>query len=1109
MIGNHARRTGALALRIAVAWPLVILPGQTQSAFAEIINQAIVSGSAPNGTPVTSGPAIANAITATAAPAMLVTKRATLNDDDGKAGLTAGDTITYEIAAENSGNVAIAGLSLTDTMTRNGVTIAAGPVATAPVGDAQVMGLLEPRETWLFQYNYTLTQADLDAGSIITNRMDAEGTSNGGTLSGSASVDVAIDPVAAMTVTKTATSSFARAGDAVTWDVVVTNSGAVTLTSVDLTDPIADTIICPATGNANVDNLAPLATETCVATRTATEDDVADGVINNTVTAEATPATGDPFTRTAEATVTGEGANLETVKALAAGSVTPSAGQVVGYTITITNRGPADATDVTLTDQLPTGLTPTPNNGSVTLGTWDPATGLWTIPTLTAGSDAILILEGTVPPGLTPSPVTNTVEPASSAENDPTSDGDVLTITIVPVVLPIVADDDVVATPVDSTKAQAAVLNVLGNDTLGGTAATAGTAPGTVIVTPIGTLPDGLTLNPDGTVDVAQFTDPGSYSFEYTICEVANPLNCDTATVTITIERKIPRLSGTVFLDRNSNGQFDGPDTVLPNYRAELVDAAGKVIASADTDASGYYSLEGFPPGTYSIRFLDPVTGVYVGQIRDIVVAMDDVIVDQNIPVDPEGVVYDSVTGKPITGARVTLTDASGTALPDACLLPNQQNQTTRSDGQYRFDIVAGANAACPVGDTVYRLTIVPPAGYLDPTSTNIPPQPGPLDADTCPLDAAPGGSCALTLSETPHPVTSPSPYFMSFSIGLGDPHVVNNHVPLDPILAIDTSKLSLAKTADRLVAKRGDPVRYTLLARNTGDRSIDGITLVDVLPSGFVFIDGSATLDGTASTPAINGLQFTFRPLTIAARGELRITFLVRIGANVGVGEHINRARLRDAAGGPITPEATATVRVEAEHVFDCGDVIGKVFDDKNRNGYQDEGEPGLAGVRVATVRGTLITTDAFGRFNVPCAELPDRDIGSNFILKLDARTLPTGYRLTTENPRVVRLTAGKLTELNFGAAITRVVRIDLDARAFVRDAADPVPALQRGIDALLRTLGSEPSVLRMTYHKGNEPDSLVTRRLSGLSKTIRLEWARSGRDYDLEIETIVQTDQ
>jgi hypothetical protein len=103
----------------------------------------------------------------------------------------------------------------------------------------------------------------------------------------------------------------------------------------------------------------------------------------------------------------------------------------------------------------------------------------------------------------------------------------------------------------------------------------------------------------------------------------------------------------------------------------------------------------------------------------------------------------------------------------------------------------------------------------------------------------------------------------------------------------------------------------------------------------------------------------------------------------------------------------------------FGCADVVGKVFDDRNGNGYQDEGEPGLGGVRVATMQGWLIVTDEHGRFSVPCADRPDGRMGSHFVMKVDTRTLPSGYRMTTENPGMVRLGAGKLGKLNFGAAL------------------------------------------------------------------------------------------
>jgi len=45
-----------------------------------------------------------------------------------------------------------------------------------------------------------------------------------------------------------------------------------------------------------------------------------------------------------------------------------------------------------------------------------------------------------------------------------------------------------------------------------------------------------LTINEDGTVTLASETPAGTYTIEYTICEAANPDNCDSATVTVRVE---------------------------------------------------------------------------------------------------------------------------------------------------------------------------------------------------------------------------------------------------------------------------------------------------------------------------------------------------------------------------------------------------------------------------------------------------------------------------------------------------------------------------------------------------------------------------------------------
>src|SRR5207245_7668810 len=97
-----------------------------------------------------------------------------------------------------------------------------------------------------------------------------------------------------------------------------------------------------------------------------------------------------------------------------------------------------------------------------------------------------------------------------------------------------------------------------------------------------------------------------------------------------------------------------------------------------------------------------------------------------------------------------------------------------------------------------------------------------------------------------------------------------------------------------------------------------------------------------------------------------------------------------------------------------------------------QDDGEDGVAGVRVVTARGLEAKTDRYGRYHITCAITPDEDRGSNFVLKLDDRTLPSGFRMSTDQLQIKRATRGKALRINFGASIYRVVAIDLSDAAY-----------------------------------------------------------------------------
>src|SRR5262249_30205631 len=91
----------------------------------------------------------------------------------------------------------------------------------------------------------------------------------------------------------------------------------------------------------------------------------------------------------------------------------PNVGQTITFTVTLINNGPSVATGVTVTDVLPSGLHFVSDTPS--LGTYDPATGLWTPGTVAVGTQTLQITATVVSPG----EETNTAAISSSDQFDP------------------------------------------------------------------------------------------------------------------------------------------------------------------------------------------------------------------------------------------------------------------------------------------------------------------------------------------------------------------------------------------------------------------------------------------------------------------------------------------------------------------------------------------------------------------------------------------------------------------------------------------------------------------------------------------------------------------
>ncbi len=600
-------------------------------------------------------------------------------------------------------------------------------------------------------------------------------------------------------------------------------------------------------------------------------------------------------------------------------------------------------------------------------------------------------------------------------------------------------------------------------------------------------------------------------------------------------------LNGNIWHDAYLDKFFDvGAENSLADWSVELY-RNGQLAATVLTDADGAYRLSGLVPnqGTpdeYAIRFRAAGAGPNTPslgyadspftngpqRISAISVASGANLQDLNLPLWPNGAVYNSVVREPVAGAQVALLNAAtGQALPELCFDdPVQQNQVTALDGFYKFD-VNFSQSACPAGGA-YLIEVTPPStGYLPGPSQIIPPASdaatAPFSIPTCPGsadDAIPATAelCEAVGSASVPPVSVPprtagTRYYLHLLLSNanvpGHSQIFNNPIPVDPQL---DGAVAITKTSSMLNATRASLVPYTITVTNVYGVPLYDIDVVDTLPPGFKYVAGSARLDGDPVKPRISGRELVWDGLELAVNARYTIRFLLVVGAGVSEGEYVNRAAVRNGAThGTVSGEATATVQILPDPTFDCTDVIGKVFDDRNLNGQQDGGEQGLAGVRVVTVRGLIAATDEHGRFHITCAAVPDEDIGGNFILKLDERSLPTGFRLTTENPRVQRATRGKMLRFHFGATIHRVVRLDIADGMFEPGTSGMRLQWIPKITQLIAELHKAPSVLRLSYLADVEREGLVDDRLDALEKEIIRQWAQSDGGYRLAVETEV----
>lgn len=537
---------------------------------------------------------------------------------------------------------------------------------------------------------------------------------------------------------------------------------------------------------------------------------------------------------------------------------------------------------------------------------------------------------------------------------------------------------------------------------------------------PIGIIPNGALLNFSPTTNTVTLSNAALVSGG------AEPVAFTTnnaASDPIVIVGRAATVSGYVWLDNNHDKVFNAGEPGLGGWQAELLNAAGQLVKSATTLANGYYAIGPVMPGVgYQLRFRDPTTSIFYASpvigaggavpagsiihptakvVSGVITGLDLVggmnVAQLDLPLDPSGVVYDSVTRQIVPGATVTLicTTCIPVFNPATHLFGGlaNQSQVVGANGFYQFLLLAGA----PAG--IYQLQVTPPAGYVSPSAL-IPPQ---AVALTPPVGV---GKFAVQAQSTPPAIGSPTTYYLSFNLFPGVQDAINNHIPLDPAV-ITGSGLLVSKVAGRTTAEPGDFVDYTVVVKNVTTATLPGITLADSLPRGFTYQLGTARINGIPTANPLGGMgpQLTFTIGALAPNASTTLTYRLAVGITAPLGNSTNSAQA--SSGIALSNVAKAKVQIVPGVFSDKAYILGTVYMDCNRNHIQETDEPGVPAVRLYLENGTFVTTDTDGKYSFYGIDPRTHH------LKVDKTTLPIGVVLEVLANRNAGVAGGRFVDL------------------------------------------------------------------------------------------------
>lgn len=841
-----------------------------------------------------------------------------------------GDTVTYSIQVTNSGIAPVNNIQFSDpipagasfvtgSVTVNGV---AQPAAN-PAGGIS-LGTLAPGTSATVTFSIRVDA--IPPSGQLSNRSTVSFTS--GAFSSTTFSNTVVTPVfqPILSATKTASTQNATVGDTVSYTVTVSNTGNYGA-QINLTDNIpAGTILVP---NSVIVNGQPLpaanpatgisaGTVAAGATTTITFSVVIDtlpspqqlvnqaSVALSFILPDGRTITGSVLSNVL--TITVSAPDVDVVKSTTSTAV--SVGDIVTYSVAVTNNGIATVNNVVFTDAVPASTVLAPTgvfvDGVLRPGA-NPSTGI-TIGSIAPGATVTVVFSVQVT-SLPASAVLNnqsTVSFTSGTFSATTFSNTVTTPVFQPILTAVKTGDQAIATVGDTVVYSIAISNA-GN--YGASVTLTDTIPAGTELVPNSVIVNGASIpgaDPASGIPLGVVSTTAMVMFSVVI--VTLPLSqsiTNQASATFTYTLPDGRTLGGSLTSNSLNIQVSAPDVSVTKTTTAVdavvgdtivyqmvvtnngIDPVNNVVLTdpidpATTFVAGSVLVDGVPRTS-----ANPALGIAIGTLAPGASAAISYAVRVNtLPTPPvvssqsavsftsgvfSGASYSNIVVTPIYQPIIAVTKTANTS-----------NATIGDTIVYSFSINNSGNLAA-------NLTLtddIPDGAVLLPNSVLIDgvPQPGAnpetgIVVGTIP----PGGSVNVTVTlevtvdSLPQNQQLVNQAVANYTFSPPDGRQLTGTVSSNVlVIPVSAPNVTVVKSTDAIDAVVGDVITYTVVVTNAGIEVVNNVVMVDPVPVGTVFVPGSVTVDGVARPTGNPNTGITLG--SIAAGASVTVTFRVEV---------------------------------------------------------------------------------------------------------------------------------------------------------------------------------------------------------------------------------------